>query len=180
MYTERFGKQKPRFVRMDGELVLTNSPVVYSSLIRPGALWEIHRWFRKNSKAYEILYNGLVSLINQEEVEGPANQNQRDKDNLVEEAFRNELYDLGEAIIYAMHKESSGNGATFVLVTHIEELHEACLEKQISCLDVSRSLSNPKFSLPDKLGHINESGNGVLAWEIARFLQTNQLIPIKH
>ena len=79
-----------------------------------------------------------------------------------------------------MREESSTHGATFILVTHIEELHEASLEKQILSHDVSRPLANQKFPLPDNLQHINESGNGVLAWEIAKFLQTNQLIPIEH
>ena len=88
--------------------------------------------------------------------------------------------DLGKALIFAMHEESSKHGATFVLVTQIKELHEASLEKQILSLDVSGPLANHKFSLPDNLKHINESGNGVLAWEIAEFLQTNQLIPIEH
>jgi hypothetical protein len=41
-------------------------------------------------------------------------------------------------------------------------------------------LSNPKLRLPGDLAHLNESGNGVLAWEIAQFLRTNQLIPVQH
>jgi hypothetical protein len=45
---------------------------------------------------------------------------------------------------------------------------------------VSKPLSNTGFLLPDKLLHISESGNGVLAWELARFLESNNLIPPKH
>ena len=175
IHTERWGKQKPRFILIDGELVLTNSPVVYRP---PSTLRKIHRWFRKHSKTYEIFRNGLVGLISQE---SNANQQiQGDKDNLGNEAFKNELYDLGEAIIYATHQESIENGATFVLVTSIDELYEASLGKHILTLDITKPLGNPKFWLPDNLYHINESGNGVLAWEIAEFLQTNQLIPIKY
>ncbi len=179
MHTERFGKVKPRFVLIDGELVLTNSPVADSSSPPPITFWKKCSWFIRYSKAYEILRNGLVSLISQEQQQVPVSKKQ-DKKNLEDEAFRNELYDIGEAIILAMHEESSTHGATFILVTHIEELHEASLEKRILSLNVSRPLANHKFPLPDNLAHINESGNGVLAWEIAKFLQTNHLVPIEH
>ena len=179
MYTERFGKQKPRFVLIDGELVLTNSPVVDSSYFSLGTPRKIHRWFHRHSGAYEILHSGLVRLMR------PVRENQRDEKRIEDEAFRNELNDLGEALIFAMHEKSLKQGATFVLVTHIDGLHldglhEAALEKQILSLDVSRPLANDQFPLPGNLQHINESGNGVLAWEIAKFLQTKQLIPIKH
>jgi len=172
MHTERWGRAKPRFVLIDGKLVLTNSSVANNSSPPSGTLWKIRRWFVRHSKAYEILHNGFVGLIRQEQ--------QQDKKNLEDEAFRNELYDLGEALIFAMHEETSMHGATFVLITHIDGLHEAALEKQILSLDVSRPLTNRKFSLPDNLEHINESGNGVLAWEIANYLQTNHLIPVEH
>lgn len=92
-------------------------------------------------------------------------------------SFRKELYDLGAAIIYAIHKETSEHGATFVLITQIEELHEACLEEKILSPNVTEPLANSKFALPDNLQHINESGNGILALEIAKFLKTNHLIP---
>ena len=62
MYTERFGKQKPRFVLIDGELILTNSPVVDSSSFPRSTLRKIHRWFLKHSNAYATLRDGLVSL----------------------------------------------------------------------------------------------------------------------
>lgn len=181
MHTNRWGKAKPRFVLIDGKLVLTNSPVADSSSLSPSILRKIRRWFRRHSKAYEILRNGLVGLIHQGQQEALSQkQKQQVKKNLEDEAFRNDLYDLGEALIFAMYEESLKHGATFVLVTQIEGLHEASLEKQILSLYVRRPLSNHKFLLPDNLLHINESGNGVLAWEIAKFLQTNQLTPIEH
>ena len=105
---------------------------------------------------------------------------QHDRKNLENKVFRKELYELGEALVYAIYKESLAHGAIFVLVTQIKELHEGALKRQILSLDVSRALSNPCFALPDNLQHINESGNGVLAWEIAKFLQAYQLIPTKH
>ena len=181
MYTERFGKQKPRFLLMDGELVLTNSPVVDNSYFLRGTL-RIHSWFRRHSDAYEYLRYGLQRLM---WPVSPVRTKQWDEKRMEDEAFRNELYDLGKALIFAMHEESLKQGATFVLVTHIDGLYldglyEAALEKQMLSLDVSRPMVNDKFPLPGNLSHINESGNGVLAWEIAKFLQTNQLIPSKH
>jgi hypothetical protein len=47
-------------------------------------------------------------------------------------------------------------------------------------VNVTGPLANPKFALPDDLAHINEAGNGALAWEIANFLRKNRLLPIKH
>jgi hypothetical protein len=172
MHTKRFGKKKPRFMLINGKIALTNSPMVD----RQSALENVHGWFARNSKAYEILYNRIVGLIGQNQL----SQRQQDKQNLKDEAFKKELHALGAAIIYAMHEDSSKHGATFVLVTQVEKLHQATLNKQILSLDVSRPLSNSKFSLPDGLAHINEAGNGVLAWEIANFLQANRLIPVKH
>jgi hypothetical protein len=172
MHAERFGKKKPRFLLIDGKLALTNSPVVDSQ----NTLRKIDAWFERNSKAYGILYNRLVGLISQTQL----SSKQQDEQNSKDEAFQKELHALGAAIIYAMHEDSSKQGAIFVLVTQVEALHQATLDKQILSLDVSRPLSNNKFSLPDDLGHINEAGNGVLAWEIANFLETNRLIPVKH
>ncbi len=179
MHTKRWGKGKPRFVLIDGKLVLTNSPVADSSSPFLGILREIHRWFRRHSEAYAIFYNGLLNLLSYEQQEA-LSQKQQDEKNIEEEAFRNDLYDIGEAILFAMHEESLKHGANFVLVTNMKVLHEASQEKQILSLNVREPLSNDKFSLPDNLFHINESGNGVLAWEIAKFFKTNQLIPIEH
>lgn len=172
MHSERFGKKKPRFVLIDGKLTLTNSPVVDSQSV----LQKIDAWFERNSEAYGILSNRVAGLISQNQ----PSPKQKDAQNSKDEAFRKELHALGAAIISAMHEESSKHGASFVLVTQVEELHHATLDKKIFSLDVSGPLSNTKFSLPDDLGHINEAGNGVLAWEIVNFLQPNRLIPVKH
>jgi hypothetical protein len=178
MHTERFGKKKPRFVLMGGDLMLTNSPVVDSLSQVKSKFREIHGWFVSNSKTYEVVYyKGLRGLINQNR-QGVLNQRE-DEQNAQKEEFRRELYELGEVIINAMHEDSSKHGATFVLVSQMPELHQAMLKRHILSLDVSGPLSNDKFSLSvDK--HINESGNGVLAWEIAKFLKAKGLIPSKH
>ena len=179
MHTRRWGRSKPRFVLSDGNLVLTNSPVEDSSSTSGRYLWKIHRWLDWNSRAYKILRHRLMRLISREQRKS-LSQDQQDKKNMKDKGFANELHELAEALIFLMHEESLKRGATFVLVTHIKRLHQASLEKGILSLYIRGALANRKFSLPDNLRHINESGNGVLAWEIAKFFRKNQLIPIKH
>ena len=179
MHTKRFGQRKPRFVLVDSELVLTNSPVVQR--FSPGIIKTLHRWFKRHSNAYEILYNAMkYKVLKLKQQVSPKQRRQQDEKNLEDETFRKELYALGEALIFEMYKESSNHGAAFVLITKIEELHQACLEKGLLSLDVRNAMNNKKFQLPHKLLHINESGNGVLAWEITKFLNANYLIPFKH
>ena len=64
MHTQRFGKNKPRFVLTDGKLALTNSPVAkLSSQVEVSG--NMHDWFVKNSKAYGILYDRFAAMISQ-------------------------------------------------------------------------------------------------------------------
>jgi hypothetical protein len=179
MHTIRFGKSKPRFLLVDGELTLTNSPVPDNMSVRPtGQLRKINLFFGKHSLAYGILRNGFVNLIRR----GPPapsviEQRQGDAQNSDDGNFMNEMHEVGLALILAMQGDSLDHGAEFVLITHMSDLHEAALEEGVLSLDVSTPLANPAFELPGNLKHINESGNGVLAWEITTFLQANRLIP---
>ena len=177
MHAERWGAGKPQFNLVDGKLVLSNCPLVTktASVTRLGRL---NRFLNEHSAAYRIFYAGLTSSKGQENQ--AAAQEKQDKKDLEDDAFRTRLNELGEAIVYAMHDEAGKHGAGFVLVTQIEELHQAALQKKILSLDVLEPLSNDRFVLPAPLGHINESGNGVLAWEIASFLKAEQLIPTSH
>lgn len=206
MHTKRFGKSKPRFTFVDGKLVLENCPVSHQdeprqnlSHVADAACTEvgagpervasgpslsiprrIHQILRRHSRAYEILRNGVVRLVERGTSDRPKHRRLQDQKNLENEAFRKNLYELGEALVFAMHTESKEHGAPFVLVTQIQALHTAALARQMISVDVSMPLSNPAFSLPDGLDHINESGNGVLTWVIADFLQANHLIPAQH
>ena len=139
----------------------------------------MHDWFVRNSKAYGILYDRFAAMISQNH-QTPLSQKQQDEQDLKDEAFRKELHELGQAIIYAMHEESLKHGAVFVLATQIKELDQATRDKRVFFIDVAGPLANQKFVLPEDLAHINEAGNGALAWEIASFLRKNQLLPSKH
>lgn len=176
MHSERWGQSKPRFNLVDGKLVLSNCPVVTktTSLSRLGKL---DRFLTAHSAAYQIFRAALAS---NNPVDRASAQEKQDEKDLQNDAFKTELYGLGEAIISEMHDEAAKHGAEFVLVTQIEPLHEAALKRKMFSLDVLEALSNDRFVLPAPLGHINESGNGVLAWEIANFLKAKQLIPTSH
>lgn len=179
MHTNRFGKNKPRFLLVDGELELTHYPVVDNvSLLPQGILRDFHHWLLEKSVAYQILQNGILGIVRQGISQ--AEQKQQDENNSFNEKFVAEMNELGEELIVAMSEDSLKHGATFVLVTRMDKLQESALERQVISVNISRSLSNPAFSLPGNLKHENESGNGVIAWEIAKFLQNNHLIPADH
>lgn len=180
MHTYRFGSKKPRFILTEGKLVLTNYPVE-DSFAHTSALRKTHWWFIKHSKAYTTLRNSIQYFINREKPELQKQKvEQQDKKSMKDENFEKELYTLGDELIHEMHIESIKHAAGFVLVTRMKRLHDVALKKQMISLDVSNSLNNSEFALPKPYGHINECGNGVLAYKIANFLQENNLIPQKY
>ena len=177
MHTERWGASKPRFKLVEGKLVLMNSPVL-GKPTSTGTSNKVSRWLNAHSAAFKLFKSGWAAYKGQGDLTDA--QDKEDQRDLQNEAFRKELYELGEALVNAMQEESAKHGATFVLVTQIGPLHEAALKRKMFSLDVLEPLSNEKFALPAGLEHINESGNGVLAWEIANFLKANKLVPPSH
>jgi len=181
MHTRRFGRSKPRFLLVDGELVLNNCPVpAVNGTHDSGIVRRIHRSLCRHSRVYKGFRDGLAHLLSPQIAHASVQQECHSHKRLEDDTFTRRLHELGEAIVYAMHEESRQHKAQFVLVTQIEQLHEAARGKGMISVDVSRPLSNSGFLLPDNLLHINESGNGVLAWELARFLEANHLIPHAH
>lgn len=180
MHTNRFGSDKPRFILTEGKLVLTNFPVE-DPFAHISALRKIHWWFINHIKTYKILRDSILHLTNREKTELQKQKvKQQDMKNMEDENFEKELFTLGDELIHEMHIESIKHGAGFVLVTRMKRLHDVAMKKQMISLDVSDPLNNHKFALPKPYGHINECGNGVLAYEIAKFLQENNLIPQKY
>lgn len=200
MHTLRFGKRKPRFQLVDGALVLVNSPVESpeansvlnapsgveagvpgkSDSVEAGVLRDGHRLLRRYSRAYEILRTGIVQWVEPEALNRPRHQRLADQKDAEDEAFRHETGELAEAIIRAMHDDSRDRDADFLLVTHIERLHDFALSEGIHSLDVTIPLNNPLFPVSEELMHLNESGNGVLTWEIAKYLRDRKLVPADH
>lgn len=179
MHTKRWGKEKPRFELINGELVLLNSPVKHPPVIRTRGPGEtMRKWMMKHSRVYRIVRQAYKRFTDEDIPED--HHDKEDTPRLQDETFRRAMYRLGEEIVFAMDAESRKHGATFVLVTQIDELHQSALDHDILSVNVSAALDNPSFPLPDNLAHINEAGNGVLAWEIAKFLENNNLIPADH
>lgn len=178
MHTTRFGKEKPKFTRNEGQLVLVNAPVKNNSPI-PKMLKPLHFWGLRFFKSYEIFcVNGYVfaQTLSSLFPWKPQSEKPHAVSKTGEEHFRKETYELGEILVNEMEKESGLHGATFVLVTKIEELHNAFLTQGKYSLNTRRALSNERLSIPNNF-HCNESGNGVIAWEIRQFLEAHALIP---
>lgn len=178
MHSERWGKEKPRFELIDGELVLENSPVKrqpVTLISRLETMQERVMYHSRVFRAIRYVYRRITNTTN-------AADEQRKQDNLrmQDETFRRRMYQLGAEIVYAMDTETREQGARFVLVTQLDELHQSALGHDIISFDASSALNNSTFPLPDDLAHINEAGNGVLAWEIVNFLKNNGLIPEDH
>lgn len=95
------------------------------------------------------------------------------------EDFKEMVHALAERLIKEMRRESEERGAKFLVVTKVRQLEKACREAGIMVLDVEDPLSNPSLLLRIG-GHMNEAGNGVLAWELAKSLKEKSLVPRSH
>lgn len=156
MHTVRFGKSKPKFELRGEKLTLVNHPVV-----------ELPR--KEQHVLYSAVWRRLIMLfVNSEDAQNA--------ENMKDPYFRAELHKIGQAIIMEMKNFSNRNNSSFLLVTHIPELIEFSRISGVHVLNVTDALSNPLFGLPDGLQHINEAGNGVLAWEIQKFIRANELV----
>ncbi len=97
------------------------------------------------------------------------------------EAFLAEVNRMGETIVFAMNDESAAHDAKFALVTRIGVLAVAAYNRGIPSLYLFDALQNPRLILAgDPTRHPNEPASGIIAWEIARFLMANDLVPASH
>ena len=75
-------------------------------------------------------------------------------------------------IVKEMNRVAADHNARFVLVTRVVPLYETSIAVDIPSFDVSAALANERFALNPTLGHMNEPGNGVLAWKLAASLHS--------
>jgi hypothetical protein len=180
MHSNLWGKHKPYFVLQDGELVLKNNPVPgeYEGL---SLLRKIDVYLVNHSPLYRDLSPIAVSLLKRGSLRPTAYgaKTMKEKD-LEDPTFEQRMYELAEAILGRIGRESVKHGARFLLVTEIERLRQECAQLGLTTLDVYEPLRNPAFQLPHGLQHINEAGNGVLAWELAKFLRESGIVPQIH
>lgn len=180
MHSNRFGRDKPRFVLNGEQLTLTNYPVPYN-LPLPRALLPIHSWCVSQSKLCELLHvrgaafikdsSHVLSNIRQASTEGPSS--------LSITRPESDTRELGARIVTEIGDECRKRAVSFALVTRIGSLHEALARNGHKSLEVSRALASDKFKIPND-NHDNEAANDVLASEIGRFLQTSNLLPPEH
>ncbi|KUG28852.1 hypothetical protein ASZ90_001267 [hydrocarbon metagenome] len=200
-----WGMGKPRFLLENGELVLTNSPVANNSLLYR-LLIDADRFASSWSKAYLLLRDAVIHFsVQKDQVKAetlpddlartvgngdaattgkPAGETAPpapDAATAEAEAFLAEVNRMGEAVVFAMNDESRAHGAKFALVTRIGVLAVAAYNRGIPALYLFDALQNPRLILAgDPTRHPNESASGIIAWEIARFLMANGLVPAPH
>lgn len=91
--------------------------------------------------------------------------------------YQRALYSTALAILKTMDEETAAHNATFVLATQMPELCGLAELYDFRCVDVTVPMQNEGFPLPDGLDHFNESGNGVLAWQVVQYLHYEGLLP---
>ncbi len=179
MHSRRWSKEKPHFILQDGELIIQNTPVPNKNSM-PQIVENTHNWLQMNSTTYRTgLYFWERILVRFRENPADVEYNQYLRDN-EDPAFLRELHSLGGAIIRATAEEVEQHGSAYMLASSIPELIAMAKESEILHLDTSLALNNPAFELPQNHSHINEAGNGVLAWELAKLLKQNNLVPEEH
>jgi len=180
MHANRYGRDKPVFEWEGDALRLTHSPVP-----DPYAGWAgVAHWLRRHSVAWEFIGRRGETLFQRFGVIEPE-PDWRALDDLdwKNEAFFTRAVAMGTRIVLEMDRVARDGGARFALVTqdrHTYGLLADAIAAGIPAIDVHPALRNKRFALPGRLRHLNESGNGVLAWETARFLMQQDLVPREH
>src|SRR5262245_14592431 len=180
MFAERWGKPKPQFKLQNGALVLTNVPIPSEYLPDMDFPHRVDWFLVEHSPLYRDLSQVAIGLFKKAIGRDAAEQGAAPADAPSDPVFVDRMYEMGIAILQQLNRESAAAGAHFVLVTELERLHDECSKLGMTSFNVSVPLRNPRFALPHGLQHINEAGNGVLAWELAQFLTRKGLIPASH
>jgi len=176
MHATRWGKSKPQFDLRDGQLIQTHHPRGPQDGIA-GQWDKLHRWLRGKLVLYQIVAEILQITF----TDTPSNtaQDAADQKRLADPAFRNRMYRLGAEIVSAMNDDAQEAGAAFVLMTRINRLADSMAARDIPVLRVNAPLANPGLELEGD-PHPNAAANGILAWELARYLRQNKLVPAPH
>ena len=162
MHTNRFGREKPKFELTD-TLELTNQPVPPPPSFSPSAML---------SRSYE---NISKMLSDDKQPVDNRSDRQKDREDMKNPEFVEQMNRLGNAIVTEMKNTANDAGAEFLLVSSVPPLTKYARENGFHVLDSRRALDNKMYRLPGH-GHINEAGNGVLAWEITKTMREKRLI----
>ncbi len=175
--TNVWGVGKPCFRLEHGELVLENCPVANGDSIY-ARLQDVDRKASLYSTFYKLLRDLGVYIVRsmyRVDKDHPTPPSDALQAEAIEE--NDEINELAEAIILRMDKVCREHKARLFVVTAIESLFRCCEANGILVHNTTAPMANNLQRLPDGLGHVNEAGNGALAWEIARFLFQEDVIP---
>ncbi|MFQ5787479.1 MAG: hypothetical protein ACE5H1_05810, partial [Thermodesulfobacteriota bacterium] len=191
MHTKRFGKQKPMYSLRRGKLVLTNFPVPTSNNRVADLLGEtyylklkkVHRFLKMRIGLYYFITIDLSDRL--KEVYGKISKKRLEKKvqkkHIKEDSdeFIRAENELGFALVSEIDRLCRESGIPFVLITGIKDLYKRSQDSNIMSLSVIEALPGSIYKISTELQHINPPGNGVLAWEIYRFLKNENLIPLE-
>ncbi len=192
MNTIRWGKQKPMYLLKQGNLVLTNSPVPDPNNRVRDLLGEtyyyklrkIHKFLWRRVGLYFFITKDLPHRLHkafdkfsQKRLENKVRKIRTREDS--EEFIRAEN-EIGFALVSEMSRLCKEKGILFVLITKIDKLNRQAQDNGIMTLSVKEAIPRSIYKISSELRHINPSGNGVLAWEIYRFLRKEELIPLEN
>jgi hypothetical protein len=166
MKADFYGKSKPLFVLKDNRLQLTNFPVQ-----KPNEDSTLHSFLRKHSGIYFFLTNRL----------GPKKQPPPERRLIPDRKAYQETQFMVYKIVERLNSIVQKNGSTLVVLHQCgSDLANLFSNANIIADDVSAPMSNNRTILSPVDTHPDEAGNGVLAWELARFLIMKGLIPNAH
>ena len=152
MYARRFGKSKPLFTLRDGTLVQTHVPCDQDG--RPNPAAPLPCMTTSLSETEEAQHDAITD-----------DANERDP------VYHERMLQLALAIVRETKKAAERSGAAYLLVTRQDDFAERCAQEGIAALNVRPAMDNPAFLLSHGFEHMNEAGNGVLAWELAKYLK---------
>lgn len=172
MTKTQWGLGKPMFVEKEGRLSLENQPVANNSpwyLAMVAADSFLGKWCR----TYEILRNTVYNLSLPKPKPGVMPE--------IDPAVVAETNRMGWLIARQMERECAERGVAFVLVTRVGELGVEAMKAGFNTQFMALPLFNSELALPhDPFRHPGVAANGVIAWEMARFLMLKGLVPQDH
>ncbi len=165
-----WGVGKPRFLLRDGELQLTNSPVGNNSWTTVAAL-EADRFLADWCRTYEILRNTVYAwYMRPKPPVGPVPA--------LDPKILADTLNVGWSIISKMEAECQEHKVPFVLVTSLGELAKECYTHGTPMAYMGFALHNQQLVLThDPMHHPNEAANGIIGWELSKYLKIKKLVP---
>ena len=161
---------KPRFMEHEGKLTLVNQPVANNSTVYL-AMLEADSFLGKWCRTYEILRNTVYHLTLPSAKPGAPPV-------AIDPAFLAASNRMGWLIAQEMERECREQGTAFVLSTREGELGMEAAQAGFNVHFMAWSLFNQRVLLKnDPFRHPGPAANGIMAWELAKFIMQKGLVP---